>query len=236
MITVVTAVAYMAAAGPDGRLRTLTGPWYKDHYRLAAVATMLIAVAAAMGLSWLLDRYIPKEAGRRYGLIGALLVAISYPIGWQALGSSITQAERYEVGLGYLLTDDYVAALRLDGAELLSRVDEHFEPDERLLSIYGIGGAFVPVYSDLKPFVPTRSLLTPEQRKLGSSLDKIMTDPEICEILEEYNITGFMADPSRPGVDSWGPLGGPPMLDVSSGFELVDQEGDMMLWRITACN
>lgn len=236
LITVVTSVAYIAAAGPDGPLRVLTGPWYKDHFRIAAAATMLVAVAAAVGVSWLLDRFIPGHMRSKYGLLGAVLVTIIYPIGWQALGSSITQVERNEVGIGYRLTDENTTALKLDGAELLSRVDEHFDPGERLLSLYGTGGAFVVAYSDVKPFVPLRTMVTPEQRKLAADFDKIESDPEICEILDEYNITGFMADTGRPGVENWGPLGGPPSLDVSNGFELVDQEGDMMLWRITACD
>lgn len=235
-ITVVVSVAYIAAAGPDSRWRVLTGPWYKDQFRLAAIATALVSVAAAVGVSWLLDRLIPVEIRTRFGIAGAIIFVIVYPLCWNVLNSSITQSEREIVATGYILTDQNTTALKKDTAELLGRLDQHFGPDERLLALYANGGAFSGVLSDVEPFVPIRTMVSKDQRVLRADFDKITTDPKICEIIEKNNIKAFMADSERAGYLGQGPLGGPPNIDVSNGFELVDQQGSVKLWRITACD
>lgn len=238
-ITIVATVAYMAAAGPDSWLRVLTGPWYKDHLRLGAVSTMLVAVAAAVFASWITERLLghvlKAPSAIPQVIIGALLAATAC-VTWCALTPSITQVERLHVLVGYGLDDSKTTPLTEDSVEVLKRLDQNFQPGERILSTHGNGGGFVPAYSELKPMIPLRDLNTSEQRILASRFNDINTDPEICEILNEHNVKGFMADLGREGRGIWGPLAGPPYTDVSSGFKLIDQEGTFKVWRVTACD
>lgn len=238
-ITTVAAIAYIAAAGPDSWLRVLTGPWYKDHLRLAAVATLLVAVAAAVFVSWALDWAMSRVTSGSAVLppvLVAVFVAVGFCTFWFVKTPIITQVERLHVKVAYVLDDSEVTPLTTDSVEALKRLDQHFEPGERILSTHGNGGGFVPAYSELKPMIPLRELNTSEQKLIATDLNEIESDPEICEILNEHNVKGFMADVGREGRGIWGSLAGPPYTDVGDGFELVDQEGTFKVWRITACD
>lgn len=236
-LTVVTAaVAYIAASGPDSSFRVLTGPWYKDSVRLGSVATVFVVVAAAVALSWFFDRFIARflTGGQTASLAGIVIIATAAT--WVFATPSISEQERSHIRDGYQLDDEEFTPLRQDTATLLGRLDEHFGEGERLLAAHGAGGGFVPVYSSMKPMLPLIDPLTAEQTLLATSLGEINANPEICSIIREHNVTAFMADTGRLGREIWGPLAGPPYVDVDEGFELVDQEGTMMVWRITACD
>lgn len=235
IFTVILIVAFIAAAGPDSTLRALTGPWYKDHLRLAALASSFTAVLAAVPLAWLVQRFVPNTPklpvlAATSGVAALVLSGI-----WILTDPSIARIGREHVANGYTIDDQEFTPVTTNTVPVLERLDEHFESGEYILAAHGNGGGFIPVYSETKPFVPTRTLLTKEQRYLAENLDSIFEDPEVCELLNENSISGFMADVGREGHEIWGPLGGPPILDVSEGFELVDREGTIKVWRITAC-
>ncbi len=236
VMTVITSVAYIVSLGPDSTLRALTGPWYKDHLRLGSFAAMLLAVLASVAVAWAFGKILPN--GLPLGATVAVFTASGLVILglWVVVDPAIARVLRDHVSNGYVLDDQEFTPLKADSIPLMERLDQHFEPGDRLLSSHGNGGGFIVAYSHLKPFIPTRDLLTPEQKYLGANLDQIAEDPRVCEIINENNITAFMADTGRVGREVWGPLAGPPAVDTDDGFELVDQEGSIKVWRITACD
>ncbi len=234
--TAVAVVAFIASAGPDSALRALTGPWYKDHVRLGGIAAALTVVLAAVFVAWLFDRLIGNRVNSIWRGVSLSSVSVVAAVVWVVATPSISELERAHIQNGYRLDDQRFSPLTDDTAALLGRLDDHFESGTRLLAAHGAGGAFVVVYSQMKPMIPLIDPLTGEQKLLVSSLDEINDNPEICEILLEHNVVAFMSDVGRVGSGDWGPIGGPPILDTDDGFELVDSEGDVMVWRITACD
>ncbi len=237
IITVITfVVAYVASAGEDSLLRALTGPWYKDHLRLGSFAVALTVVSGAVGISYILERYVKRSAGLSEWPVIPAGISVTLMIVWVLAPPGISVLERAHIGNGYRLDDSYMTPLTRDTAVILSRLDDHFPEGGRLIAAYGAGGGFVGVYSDLEPMLPLDLPQTADQQQLFENLGEIGENEEICSIITEHGIVGFMADQVRPEGFRWGDLAGPPAIDVSDGFELVDQEGSVKIWRITACD
>ena len=235
LLAVVASVAYIAAAGPDSTLRALTGPWYKDHLRLASVAGPLIAVLAAVPLAILAEK-ISKPLKAPLKVVLATIFAIATTVAWVWLTPSIVMVQRAHIGNGYNLDEREFTPLKESTATLFGRLDDYFEPGDRVVGAHGNGTAFVVAYSDLKPFIPLRTPQTAEQKYVAENLDRINEDPLVCEILLDHGVKAFLTDTGRQGYQIWGPLAGAPITDTSEGFELVDSEGSVEIWRITACD
>lgn len=236
-IVLISALAFIASAGPDSTFRALTGPWYKDPLRLGAVAGMLTATAASVAVAWGVAKLLPRTPSLKVMAAGSFGVALVAVLVWVGVDPKISQVGQEHIVNGYKIDQRRITPIDTNSIPLMERLDDHFEAGERLLTPHGLGGGFIVAFSDMKPFIPTRELLTDDQYYLAKNLDQIMVDPSVCEIIRENNITAFMVDTGNEAAEiTWGPIGAAPSAAMADGFELVDQEGTLKVWRITACD
>ncbi len=220
--------------------RVLTGPWYGDSYRLAAIAPILVVPLAAIGLAAMLAWFAKSIGSERArgraplwatGVVAAVGIAgiLIAPVIQLRVAHTTDEQSRYA------LNDD--SYLSIDAYRLLRRLPQEVPEDALLIGnpSTGVGFAYALGERDVVPrtWAPPQSdawdLLAAELRDAG-------TDPAVCDALELYGAPAYVLD-FGPGETSPGRYIMPGMTDFDGrpGFELVDREGEASLWRITAC-
>ncbi|WP_157591516.1 DUF6541 family protein [Saccharothrix syringae] len=228
----VSGVLYVLAAAlnrPDTDL--LTGYWYSDSHRLAAMLPITGVPLAVAGVLALSARVAPRVrrlgvAGVAVGLTAALVVLTGglYPGDREArVAVTYPKAERDK------LVPDRTR-------EFYARVARHVPEDSVVLGnpfdgsvyLWALTGREVLYSHLLKP-------LSAEQEYLARNLHRAAGDPRVCAALARYR-AGYVLiardDPAIVGVEPYGGVAGVPR---AAGFELVDREGPARLYRITAC-
>lgn len=236
------ALLYVVAVGTDLPIvkRALTGPWYGDSYRLAAIAPITVLPLAAIGLTaiavWFARSIGSESARRRVGggavaavaLIGAVGVIVAPVIQLRVAHTPDEQSR-------YALNDD--SFLTADAHALLQRLPENLPDDALIIGNPSTGVGFA--YALGRRDVVTRTWSPPISSAwdlLADGLNDAGTDPAVCEALALYGSPGYVLD-FGPGDTSPGRyiMRGMTDFEGRNGFELVDSEGDASLWRITAC-
>ncbi|GAA1129415.1 DUF6541 family protein [Arthrobacter flavus] len=235
----------VATAFPQDDYRALlTGVWYNDSFRLAALLPVTTIVIAVIGGSWLVTAFVARiqasaagahRSGYRASLpaVVALVIAIAViTVGSQGkqMRETVTTAQE-----SYELTEDS-DFLSIDERTLIERLPGQL-PDDAVIAGNPWTGT---VYAYALAGIPT---LTPhvgstggdENLKILTRLDQAGFDPEICQLVEtlnSYYVLDFagpelhLGDHNYPGVED---------LATKPGFQLLDSEGDATLYEVTAC-
>ncbi|GAB3631117.1 hypothetical protein GCM10027421_04700 [Microbacterium shaanxiense] len=224
--------------------RLLTGPWYGDSFRLAAIVPIVVVPLAAIGLDALV-RWIVAFAAARHtrvnrraltvaamlvtALVGALSVMAS-PVTLLRVAAETDEQSRYA------LNDD--SYLSLDEYELLRSLPDLVPSDALIIANPSTGAAFAYVLGE-REIIP-RTWSPPQSvawEIISEDLRDASEDDGVCEALAAYGYPDYVLD-FGPGDDGPGQYVMPGMTDFEhlSGFELVAGEGDATLWRITACD
>jgi hypothetical protein len=239
----VFALLYILCAGTNVPLlrQALTGPWYADPYRLAALAPLTVIPLAAVGLSAIVA-WIARAFGRRspgavaawalgaIAVIGAVGILVAPVIQMRLLYENSRDLQsRYALNdKSYLSTDERL---------LLTRLPELVPADALLIGnpSTGVGFAFVLGQRDIvsRTWSPP---VSPEWTVLAQDLRNAADDPAVCDALAVYGNPGYVLD-FGPGEATPGRYVMPGMTGFEGrpGFELVAQEGEASLWEITAC-
>lgn len=237
---------YVISIATDLRVikRVLTGPWYGDSFRLAAIVPIVVIPLAAIGLSalvfWIAARLAKRgiAMSRRAvtavamgatAVVGAASIIVS-PVVLLRVASETDDYSRYA-----LAEDSY---LSLDEYDLLRELPDLVPADALLIANPSTGAAFTYVLSE-RDIVP-RTWSPPASDAwdlIASDLRDAGTNPAVCDALAAYGQPGYVLDfgPGDTGPGQYLMLG---MTDFDDrpGFELVAEEGDATLWRITACD
>lgn len=219
----------------------LLGAWYADPYRIAALAPIVVIPLAAVGVDEIL-RILGKWTGfsadgaraRVWGAVGVtvfmVVLVIFRPVSMPAfLDGSYDRESRY------VAADD--AFLAPDERTLLESLPELVEPGSRVIGNPSTGTGFGYFLSGIDVFPRTWAPPTSQEwNVLAQDLRDVASEPAVCEALAVYGSPEYVLDfglgdvlPGRYEV--------PGMTDFEDqdGFELVAEEGDASLWRITAC-
>lgn len=235
----------VATAFPQEAYRALlTGVWYNDSFRLAALLPVTTIIIAVIGGSWLVTRLVSRFQVRGTGAprsgyqasvpaVAALVVAIAVITvgsqGKQIQQMVVTAQESYE------LTEDS-EFLSIDERALIERLPELL-PDDAVIAgnpwtgtLYAYALAGIPT---LTPHVGSTG--TEDYLSILTRLDSAGSDPEVCRIVEELNsyyVLEFdgpelhLGGHDYPGVEN---------LDMKPGYRLMDSEGDAAVYEVTAC-
>ena len=220
--------------------RALTGPWYGDSYRLAAVTPVLVVPLAAMGLAavlrWFAQRIRSEGARERAPLWGIAVIAAVVTAGVMvAPVIQLRVAHTTDPQSRYALNDD--SYLSRDAYALLRRLPETVPADALLIGNPSTGAGFAYALGE-RDVIP-RTWAKPESEAwdvIADGLHDAGEDPAVCDALALYGHPGFVLD-FGVGDKSPGryPMPGMTGFDGRPGFELVDREGEASLWEITAC-
>ncbi|MGX1701260.1 DUF6541 family protein [Microbacterium sp. NPDC055357] len=230
----------VASIGQPWLRQWLLGAWYADPYRIASLAPVVVIPLAAIGIvsvvTWILDRLRrPQIAGGVSAGIAAVIVLVGLVTAPVVLMPKVIENEwddesRYEIGSDTWLSSDERA--------LLERLPEHVPAGSRVIGNPSTGTGFGYVMSgvDVYPRTwshPRNTTWTTIQNELRDA----GTDPAVCDALEVLGDPEFVLD-FGVGEATPGRFILPGMTDFAGqpGFELVDQQGDASLWRLTACD
>ncbi len=232
----------VASVGNPGVREWLLGAWYADPYRLAALAPVVVIPLAAIGLTtvaaWLVERFARGAVQRVTGL-WALGVAAAVVVGG-LIAMPVVQMPQATEGIPdpqsrYIENVD--SWLSPDERRLLESLDEIVPSGDRVIGNPSTGTAFGYALSGTDVFPRTWSHPRTEAWSvIQTDLRDAGTSPAVCDALAEYESPGYVLD---FGIGEGTPgrfvLPGMTGFEGQPGFELVAEQGDASLWRITAC-
>lgn len=239
----------VVTGGKDGDFRDLiTGGWYTDNYRLAALLPVAALPLAAVGASFILDslnarlwqpateRMLDRgwRADAVRGASAVVLVALVAVTAVATQQQNVRNAAMSAAG-NYRLTED-APLVSEDEYVLMERLDGEIEEDAELVGNPWNGSSLVYALTGHRPMqLHTISALSEDEEIIYADLRNALTDPDVCPALEESRVRYVLdfGDEEIHGGDH--PYPGLEDLSSSGVVELVDAEGAAKLYRITAC-
>lgn len=232
-----------AAASESAFAAAITGAWYNDSYRLAAmvpVTGVALAVVGTLGLAGLVRRAVaglpalsstPASRALPGALTAAVLVvAVAVSGGMDENTHANVLAGPYQKPGSVLLAPGQREFLERAGAMVPADAVVAANPFTGSALLYALTGREVL-------FPHMTGAWTPDQKTLAAHLRDVSTDPTVCPAVAATG-TGYVID----GPTTFWPWNGasrayPGLQDISPvpGFELMAQDGVNALYRITAC-
>jgi hypothetical protein len=242
---IVVSLLYVVSVATDLPIikRVLTGPWYGDSFRLAAIVALTVVPLAAIGLEalirWLATRPWSLTRDRQRALTHLALVIIALagtisvivaPVVLLRVAAETDEQSRYTLNdRSYLSTDEFA---------LLRRIPSLVPEDAKIIANPSTGASFAYVLAE-REIIP-RTWAPPQSSAwdvIAADLRGAADDAAVCDALAAYGNPTFVLD---FGVGGTGPgeYLMPGMTDFAGqdGFKEVDREGDASLWQITACD
>lgn len=245
----VAGVLFFYAAGLNFSPRWfLTGVWYYDSYRLAALLPVAMVGPAIVGATYLWDQAHGRIAalrGRKTGRtslqsasspwrvpayaagILALIVATQYGVMTWAVNHA--HFSYVEAGNSMLLSPDEIA--------VLERLDQHVEPDAVIAGLPSSGAALAYAFSGRKVMQP--HILTTHGEDVdivNAGLKSAVDFPWVCDSIKKQNVKYVLDFGTRTVTGTMPGFGGLMDLSSSTALKLIDQQGsEAKLYKVTAC-
>ena len=252
---VVALVAISTAA--DGPIRpTLTGFWYNDGFRLAALLPLtgipLATLGAVPARAWLAGQLHDLAARRPGGLLSGrsamagrpaqvvsavlvgLVVALLLPGGTNPL-VGVTSTVRYTY------SDFPVPLVTPDEAALYRRIAQWSPPGTDILASPWTGGVYAGVLSGRDVVYPHMVTTNDAPRKLlMTSFDQFTTNPLVCRAVKALHV-GIVVDDSRkfdPIVSAAriAQYKGLSHLATTKGLTLLGHSQTASVYRVGSCS
>lgn len=250
---VVGGLYVVVSAMPFGNLRTfITGVWYNDPPRLAALLPLAILPAAVIGCQRIIEvattRILPPflaflhrwkgadhqrpNENRYIGLAMVAVLLTGLIVGTQQAN---VQAAEAAAAPGYRTTDNS-PLLSLDEQTLINRLDTEIPPEAVLLGNPWNGSSLAYALADRRTLqLHILSAIPDGGDALFNRLHDAKSDPAICPTVRDLRAQ-YVLDFGHKEVHG-GDHGYRGLDDlVSTGVgTLIDQQGDAKLYKITAC-
>lgn len=235
---------YLGACGEESYLRLLTGPWYKDDLRLSVPLLAIVAVWIGLVASKILELcqiYLKRRHANAnwswYWFEGVYcLLAV-------AVAAGLFTSDRYAladyVKVGYKMAETGTSQLDQDEMRLLAQLDDYLEEGSKVFGDPEAGVGYADLLSEHESYVGLPTILqnlSLDQWRLMEYFQEWETNEYVCQIIRDNNIEGLVVNRivREEREDTYGTL---LLTDLSAGgFELVAEEGNAQLWRITGCN
>ncbi len=235
----------MAATGRPGWGSIVTGYWYNDKVRLAALLALpclLLAVvgvvAVARALGRLLTSFTPANSGRRRAPWG---LTLSAGAGAMALALLLTTGANHdrvgELVNRYYFPRETTHVLLTPGEDAdLAALAALIPPDVVTADVPANGSALLYAFHD-RPVLFTSLLLDPDpdHALIGLHLKEAATRDDVCDALRRDNVQYAVTGPVRYWLSLSDRTTGMAALGGTPGFAQVGASGRYRLYRIQAC-
>lgn len=248
------AALYVVVSGFDpGRVRSLiTGIWYNDSYRLAAMLPLAAIPVAVEGLlqveGWvrrMWDRAreriskVRAGAGRGWaqaqtlaGTAGLVVVVLGL-IGVSQTGQ--VPAEELAAKSLYQVRPDS-PLVSSDEMVLLKRLDSHVPADAVIAGSPWTGTSLAYALADRKTLqLHILSATSPAIDAVDTGLKDALTNPAACNAIKELHVQYVLDFGTQEVHREHHAYQGVEDLQGSSAVTLVDQQGAARLYKVTAC-
>jgi hypothetical protein len=253
-------VLYMVVSSWSlGTFRTfLTGVWYNDSFRLAALLPVVTLPVIVLGAEWLVWRFrmlfelassrasrpLSRRAFRAEGLARRLPPRTKTAATWAFLlvmglatqGGTLAGVQD-RIHAVFATTEDS-ELLTADEIALLEQVDELVPASDVIVGNPRTGSSLVYAFSNRLPLAPhIFGERTDAEQTLLDHWDEAAYNTSVCPAIEElraYWALDFGKREIVPGAEPF--IGLRDLIDESApGVEIVASEGQARLFRVTAC-
>ncbi len=248
---VFSGVMFLLAATLNSPLsHHIVGYWYNDSYRLAAVLPVTALPATVLGvqavIAWLRDRIETSHSETwRARLQPALKSTVAIPVavllvlvaGTKGLYSG-QHSEAIAVSYGQPDNSATQPLLNSDRHEFFDRIGREVPAEAAIASNPWNGSALLWSLENRQVLVPHFAVtMGSDELFLSRNLDDAKTNPQVCAAAGRLHVQYLYVDdvylwPGDKRTHDYPGLADP---TGKAGFELVDQQGQMKLFRITAC-
>jgi hypothetical protein len=246
------AALFFFAAGYDAPIRKfVTGVWYFDSYRLAALLPAVVLGPAVIGALFLWDwarkkicsvdasafmktRFPGRPGPKRQRALAAVFVILAFvPLAPQLLPANYAA---YQAHWQYR-SDENSALLSPEERALLERLPQTTERDAVIAGLPSSGTSLAYALSDRTVIQP--HILTTH----GSDIDVVNAGlkdaaqfPAVCEAVRNLNVRYVLDFGTRTVTGTLAGYGGVMDLEENESLELVDSQGpDARLFKVVAC-
>jgi hypothetical protein len=244
MYVVAGVLFVVVAALPHVQIRdALTGMWYNNLPRLAAMLPIAMVPLGAYGVActWAkiastalmrrLSARSPRWAVPTGGIVIAILAAFGMQTGpWTPVPMAVQWAS-----FSFYLGPD-TPLLSTDEMALLNRVDEHVPEGVAIAGSPYTGASLAYAIADRPVLMPHLLMETTDDlRTINDGLAQAEQGDDVCEAVRRQDV-GFVLDfgairitdraTDMPGLDA---------LAESDAVRLVDEQGDARLYEIVSC-
>ncbi|MGO4186974.1 DUF6541 family protein [Pseudarthrobacter sp. TAF60_1] len=258
----VGALLYMVVSSwPPGTFRTLlTGVWYNDSFRLAALLPLVTLPVAVFGAEWLMWRlralveYLSTLKPEQAAGLPAPLAAIAKVrlpaatsvvsvwvilglMGVAAQGGTLAQVQdRLHSVFSVTPTSDLVND---DELKVLKEVDAKVPADAVVVANPLVGGSMVYALANRRALAPhIFGERTPTEQLLLDHWDEAAYNKDVCTAIRKLNAYWALDFGTKTVIPTEDPF--PGLADLSAGtapkIEVLASSGDARLVRTTACD
>lgn len=220
---------------------SLTGVFYNDSYRLAALLPVVGLPVAVFGAVWLFDlvcsalKLSPAAGHRRWLAVLAVGTVASLALGYFAQDNSVKSAE-LSARSSYA-SSPQSPLLSSDEAALIARTAKTIPAAATVIVNPTTGASLVYALQNRHVILPAvGSKLSPADQTVVKHLTDLATDPAVCaavKSLDSYYVLDFG---SKQINGMRNPFPTSKALSDTPGLTLLDQQGPAKLYRIDGCH
>jgi hypothetical protein len=253
MATVASGLFVVASALPQSETRHfLTGVWYNDSYRLAAMLPVVLLPLAVLGGESILRGLADATTRLRLGeftsgalrmsgrnsldriapagvlILGVVAIAVGAQFGSVGTEQQIA-ASNYKIGPNSPL-------LSTDEKELLARLPKTVPSDSRVYGDPFTGASLTEGMSQRQAVVPhVVGKRSPDELIVMSKIDEAGVDPSVCPAARKLNVQFALKFDEREVHGGAHPNTAMDHAESAAGLTLVDQQGSAKLYKVTGC-
>lgn len=232
----VIGMLYVLASSVDSGLsQLLTGLWYNDSGRLAALLPIALTPLATIAIVALVRRVARSQltTGASAVMVLAVLLVITGGGYHGDSGHELLAYHQYPGTQVYATRGEQQALVRL-GAALPRDAIVASNPWNGSQLLYALTGRRV-LFGHFKP------PLVGDRQVLAQSADAVAQDPQVCASLRSLGVQYVLTTDKRPRYWPWNVrTRAYPGLDAitaqTPGYQLVEHRAPYSLWRVSACS
>jgi hypothetical protein len=233
------AFLYIVAVGFDHSwFRSgITGIWYGDPYRLAALLPVVVLPIAVVGfvktydrvMAWVRSHEKATPARSNAYSIWFIAVALLLSQGFSVQAATIEATEQYHVS-------EDSALLTADERDVLEHVADYVPEGSIVAGNPWTGASLVYALGERRALLPhVGGFDTPDTDFLAERLRYAESDPEVCATAKRLGVEYVLDFGNREVHDGHHEFWGFNRLDTSDAVTPVYKKGDVGLYKLVAC-